>query len=100
MRDWCVWLVYLFEYMMMHGLTDRNALGSFVGFSQYTANSYICIYLLYVTRTTCFGLSYFRPSSDLSITLLVAMPGVMWLTLHVTVVNVNALLQLLILKHY
>ena len=33
---------------------------------------YICIYLLYVTRTTCFGLSYFRPSSGPSITLLLA----------------------------
>jgi hypothetical protein len=40
---------------------------------------YVSIYLLYVTRTTCFGLSYFRPSSGPSITLLLAMPGVMWL---------------------
>ena len=40
---------------------------------------YICIYLLDVTRTTCFGLSYFRPSSGPSITLLLAMPGVIWL---------------------
>jgi hypothetical protein len=22
LRDWCVWLVDLFEYMMMHGLTN------------------------------------------------------------------------------
>ena len=40
---------------------------------------YICIYFLYVTWTTCFGLSYFRPSSGPSITLLFAMPGVIWL---------------------
>ena len=40
---------------------------------------YICIYLLYVTWTTCFGLSYFRPSSGPSIALLFAVPGVMWL---------------------
>jgi len=56
-----------------------NALGGFVGFSQYTAYFYICIYFLYVTWTTCFGLSYFRPSSGPSITLLFALPGVIWL---------------------
>jgi hypothetical protein len=22
LRDWCIWLVDLFEYMMMHGLTN------------------------------------------------------------------------------
>jgi len=36
---------------------------------------YICIYLQCVTRTTCFGLSYFRPSSGPLITLLLAMLG-------------------------
>jgi len=59
-------------------LCFSNALGGFVGFSQYTAYFYICIYFLYDTRTTCFGLSYFRPSSGPSITLLFAMPGVIW----------------------
>ena len=56
---------------------QSHALGSIVGFSQYTANFYICIYLPYVTRTTCFGLSYFRPSSGPSVTLLLATPGAM-----------------------
>jgi len=63
----------------IHFWIDLLPLGSFVGFSQYTANFYICIYLLYVTWTTCFGLSYFRPSSGPSIALLFAVPGVMWL---------------------
>jgi len=67
--------------IIMHSvsLSAAELKGSIVGFSQYTANFNICIYLLYVTRTTCFGLSYFRPSSGPSITLLLAMPGVMWL---------------------
>jgi len=60
-------------------LCFSNALGSFVGFSQYTANFYVFIYFLFVTWTTCFGLSYFRPSLGPSFTLLLAMPGVMWL---------------------
>ena len=48
-------------------LCFSNALGGFVGFSRYTAYFYIRIYVLYVTWTTCFGLSYFRPSSGPSI---------------------------------
>ena len=41
-------------------LCFSNALGSFVGCSQYTANLFIYVYiLLYVTWTTCFDLSIF-----------------------------------------
>ena len=37
-----------------------STLGSFVGYSQYTANLFIYVYiLLYVTWTTCFDLSIF-----------------------------------------
>jgi hypothetical protein len=69
--------VNIFKFWLYKTITD---LGKFVGFSQYTDNSiYIYIYIMYVTRTTSFGLSYFRPSSGPSITLLLAKPGVIWL---------------------
>ena len=68
--------MFSFYYRKFHvSMEEVFALGSIVGFSQYTANFYICIYLLYVTRTTCFGLSYFTPPSGPSITLLLALQG-------------------------
>jgi hypothetical protein len=38
LRDWCIWLVYLFEYMMMHGLTNSK-------FSELFSNIGFCSFL-------------------------------------------------------
>jgi hypothetical protein len=30
LRDWCIWLVDLFECMMMHGLTDPKSTDTYL----------------------------------------------------------------------